>query len=126
MSMTDGHQAIISRIVSEAGSTSVVLPQGPGKGLPRYVVQEAGGAQRTITLEGDTFATPEIVVRVETVSGQYATENNALTKTLVQMFPPGLVFGDMKVREAPDVRPPLPATDGVYAVPVIIRAEFSF
>lgn len=126
MSITDGHQAIIARIVSQAGGTSVVLPEGPGKSLPRYVVQEAGGSQRTVTLAGDTLARPEVVVRVETEAGRYATENNALTKALVGMFPPGASFGGVHVRDAPSVRPPLPTTDGVYSVPVVIRAEFGF
>jgi hypothetical protein len=126
MSLTDGHQAIISRIVTEASGVSVALPNGPGKSLPRYVVQEAGGSQRTTTLEGLTDAVPEVLVSVETEAGKYATQNNQLVKQLVQMFPPGLVFGNMKVRVAPDARPPLPVSDGVYAVPVIVRAEFSF
>jgi len=126
MSMTDGHQAIIARIVAQAGATGVALPNGAGVGLPRYVVQEAGGAQRTVTLSGLTDARAEVVVRVETAADGYATANNALVKALVQMFPPGLRFGAMTVLQAPDVRPPLPVTDGVYSVPVIVRAEFTF
>ena len=126
MSQTDGHQAIISRIVANSGGTNIVLPNGPGKSLPRYVVQEAGGMQRTSTLAGLTDAIPEVVVRVETEAGTYATESNSLVKALVDIFPPALRFSGMTVVDAPDPRPPLPILDGVYAVPVIIRAEFSF
>jgi len=115
MSLTDGHQAIIGRIVAEAGATSVVLPNGPGKGLPRYVVQEAGGTQRPIGVDGMTDATAEVVVRVETEAGAYATEANALASALVAMFPGGLRFDGMTVMDAPSVRPPLPVADGVYA-----------
>lgn len=128
MSLSDGHQAIISRIVEQA-SVSVVLPNGPGRGLPRYVIQEIGGAQQTSMLAGDTDADPEVAVRVETRDGQYATQANLLTRQLVAMFPVGLRFGDsgrFTVLRAPNVRPALPPVEGVYAVPVFVSARFTF
>lgn len=124
-SLVAGHQAMISRIVTLA-SIAVVLPNGPGKPLPRYVVQEAGGSQRTSLLGGLTDADPEVVVRVEVDAGQYATQSNVLVDELAAMFPAGLRFGGMTVLDAPMVRPPMPVSDGVYSVPVIIRARFSF
>lgn len=128
MSLSDGHRGIISRIVGSA-SVNVVLPNGPGKGLPRYVVQEAGGTQRTATMAGLTDAVAEVVVLVETSSGAYSTQSNSLISELVDMFRPGVRFGgptEMVIVEAPDVRPPLPDTGGVYSVPVIVRAHFNF
>lgn len=126
MSLTNGYQAIISRIVSELSGSNIVLPNGPGKPLPRYVVMEAGGRQQAATLDGISDAAPEVVVRVETVSGAYSTENNAMTQALVQAFPLGLPFSGMKVHRPPDVRPPLPVTDGVYSVPVVVTAEMNY
>lgn len=129
MSLTDGHKAVISRIVAGAGVTNVVLPNGPGKSLPRYVVQEAGGSQTTAAMSGLTDAVAEVVVLVETESGVYSTLSNTLVKALVSMFPVSISFGTspvMTVIDAPDVRPPLPISSGVYSVPVVIRAHFSF
>lgn len=133
MSMTLGYKEIILRIVEGAPyGTSLVLPNTPaneGFPLPRYVIQEAGGAQATRGLDGWTEATAEVVVRVETSTGGFATQSNDLVEALVALFPASLRFGvstDMTVLEAPNVRPPLPGEDGVYAVPVIVRARFSF
>lgn len=129
MSVTNGHKAIIARIVAQAGATAVALPNGPGKSLPRYVVQEAGGTQSNSMVAGLTDADAEVVVRVETVSGSYATQSNDLTAALVAMFPAGLRFGTspaMTILTPPNVRPPLPVIDGVYSVPVVVRARFTF
>lgn len=126
MSQTDGHQAIISRMIAELSGSNIVLPNGPGKSLPRYVVMEAGGRQTPATLDGTTDAYPEVVVRVETRAGVYATQNNNMVSALVDAFPLGLQFSGMRVHRAPDVRPPLPIQDGVYSVPVIVTAQFNF
>ena len=56
MSITTGQQALIRRIVTMTTSANIVLPNGAGAGLPRYVVQAAGGTQRTATLAGLTDA----------------------------------------------------------------------
>lgn len=127
MSIADGHEQIISRIVSGA-SVSVMLPNGPGKPVPRYVLQEAGGRQMTSTLQGDTDAYPEVVVLVQTEAGDYSTLNAQLLRELAAMFVPGTRFGDpeMTVVTSPEVRPPLPVEFGVYTVPVIVRASFTF
>lgn len=125
MSITDGHQAIIRRIVTMATSAAIALPNGPSKSLPRYVVQAAGGAQTSADMTGTTRAFPEVVVRVETHAGQYATEADAMVKALVQRFPVGAVFDGVKIDTAPDVRPALPG-DGAFAVPVIIRGSTLF
>ena len=125
MSMTNGHQAIISRIVTMSGAPNVVLPNGPGKDCPRFVVQEAGGSQRTATVAGETDAYPEVIVRVETDTA-YATENNALVAALVARFAPGSRFDGVTILDAPLPRAPLPVTEGVYSVPVIIRGRISF
>lgn len=117
---------MINRLVSMAGATNVVLPNGAGKGLPRYVVQASGGAQRTATINGLTDATPEIVVRVETEADRYATENDTLVAALVAMFPVASRFNGVTILDAPSVRPALPAAGGVYAVPVVIRGQYSF
>jgi hypothetical protein len=126
VSLASGHQAIISRIVAETSGTNIVLPNGPGKSLPRYVVMEAGGSQRPFGLDGRTEAFPEVVVRVETLADKYATQANTLCGDLVAMFPPGLLFSGMQVVRAPDIRPPLPVLDGVYSVPVVIQVRFVF
>lgn len=126
MSITDGYQAIISRLLTESSGVNIVLPDGPGKTLPRYVVQEAGGSQRVQNLDGDVAAMPEVMVMVETADGQYTTQSNALVKSLVDIFPVGSRFGGMEVVAPPDVRPPLPAHDGVYSVPVYVSARFVY
>ena len=125
MSLTAGQQALIRRIVTMTTSANIVLPNGPGAALPRYVVQVSGGSQRTATVDGVTDARPEIVVRVETVADAYATDNDALVAALVARFRPGDKFDGVTVIDAPLPRPPL-VGDGVYSVPVIIRGRFSF
>jgi len=126
LGVIDGHQALIRRIVTMDGAPNVVLPSGPGKPLPRYVVQEAGAAQRTMGVGGQTEANPEIVVRVETVGSAYATENNTMTQALVDRFGLGERFDNVTITQAPRVTPPLPVTDGVYAVPVVISGRIYF
>lgn len=130
MSVTLGHQEIIRRIIRMAPhGVSIALPNGPGKTLPRYVVRDAGGSQTTTTLSGTVEAAAEVLVLVDTATGLFATQSNELTAALVQMFPPALRFGDetqMTVVDSPSVRPPLPSLDGVYSVPVMIRARLTF
>ncbi|NDV52108.1 hypothetical protein [Salipiger sp. PrR003] len=129
MSITAGHQALIRRVVTMTDPPNIVLPNGEGKGLPRYVVQAAGGAQTPADMTGKTRAFPEIVVRVETKAwpaGQYFIESDALVAALVARFPPGAKFDGVKIDRAPDVRPSLPVTDGVLSIPVVIRATFIF
>jgi hypothetical protein len=126
MSMTDGQQALIRRIVTMDDPPNIALPNGPGVGLPRYVIQEAGGSQNTFDMAGTVESFPEIVVRVETEDGEYATENNALVKALVARFKPGSRFDGITILDAADPRPPLPGGGDVYAVPVIIRGRYVF
>jgi hypothetical protein len=129
MSVTTGHAALIRRVVTMTDPPNVMLPNGPGKGLPRYVIQAAGGAQTPADMTGKTRAFPEIVVRVETKAwpeGQYLIESDQLVGALVARFPPGAKFDGVKIDRAPDVRPPLPVTDGVISIPVVIRATFVF
>ncbi len=123
MSITDGHQLLVQHLIDMPGSTDIALPNGPGKELPRYVVEIAGGAQRTATHGGETDASPEIVVRVET-RNEYTTENDALVKALVNRFTPGTRIGTLTILDAPLPRPPLPGP--TYSVPVIIRGSYSF
>lgn len=125
MSLVSGQQALIRRIVTMSTAASIVLPNGPGASLPRYVLLEAGGSQRTRTLDGVTEARPEILVRVETET-IYSTESNQLVAALVARFPVNSSFDGVKILDAPLPRPPLPVTDGVYSVPVVIRAFMSF
>lgn len=125
MSMTDGQQKLINRIVTMDDPPNIALPNGPGVGLPRYVVQEAGGSQNTFDMAGAVESFPEIVVRVETEDGEYATQNNALVKALVTRFKPGSRFDGITILDAPSPRPPLRG-GGVYAVPVIIRGRYVF
>lgn len=125
MSLTAGQQALIYRLVTMSGGTNVVLPNGPGKGLPRYVVQVSGGAQRTATLGGRTDATPEIVVQVETEADDYVTANNALVAALVARFAVGSRFDGVTITDAPLPRPAL-VGGGVYSVPVVVRGQTSF
>jgi hypothetical protein len=126
MSLTLGQAALIRRIVTMTTDANIVLPNGPGAGLPRYVVQAAGGTQRTRTIDGVTEARPEIVVRVETEAGAYATESDSLVADLVARFDVGDSFDGVTIIERPSPRPPLPVADGVYSVPVIIRGFTSF
>lgn len=126
MSLTDGQQALIRRIVTMTRTAGVVLPSGKTTGLPRYVIQEAGGTQRTTTIGGKTEATPEIVVRVETAAGDYATQNNQLVSDLVDRFAVNARFDGVTILDAPLPRPPLPVSGGVYSVPVIIRGRTYF
>jgi hypothetical protein len=122
MDITDGQQALINRIVQMDNPPNIALPGGPGKNLPRYVVQAAGGSSNTFDLDGNTEDFPEIVVRVETKDGEYATENDGLVKALIGRFKPGSQFDGVTILVPPSVRPPLPG-GGVYAVPVIIRGR---
>lgn len=126
MSITTGQTAIMTRIATMETDANIVWPDGPGAGLPRYVMQAAGGAQRTATLAGQTDADPEVVVRVETLAGTYATANTTLVAALVARFRPGDRFGGVTILDAPSVRPPLPVIEGVYSVPVVIRGRFYF
>ena len=125
MSLTNGQQALIKRIVEMTTSANIMLPNGPGKTAPRYVIQEAGGAQRTRTIDGVTEAFPEIVVLVETKS-KYTTDNNSLVAALVARFPVNARFDGVQILDAPLPRPPLPVVEGIYSVPVIIRGYMSF
>lgn len=125
MSLTTGQQALVARIINMPGRPNVVLPNGPSADCPRYVIQKAGGAQRTAGLDGRTDGTPEIVVRVETKS-TYDVENDALVAALVARFRPGDRFDGVTIIEAPLPRPALPPVGGVYAVPVRIRGQYSF
>lgn len=125
MSITTGQQALIRRIVTMTGGTNVVLPNGPDKGLPRYVVQVSGGGQRAMGLSQQTDAKPEIVVRVETVDGEYTTENDQLVAALVARFNNCPKFDGVVIESAPQVRPPIQG-GGVYAVPVVITGRFFF
>ncbi|MBN8189551.1 hypothetical protein JF540_22965 [Salipiger thiooxidans] len=129
MSLTEGQQALIRRIVTMGGGTNVSLPNGPGKALPRYVVQAAGGSQRTLGLSKVTDARPEISVRVEVAAwpdGQYATQSDTLVAALVARFAVADQFDGVTIEDAPNVRPPMPVSDGVYCVPVIIRGRCFF
>jgi hypothetical protein len=125
MSMTDGQQKLINRIVTMDDPPNIALPNGPGVGLPRYVIQEAGGSQNTFDMAGTVESFPEIVVRVETEDGEYATGNNALVKALVARFKPGSRFDGITILDAANSRPPLTG-GGVYATPVIIRGRYVF
>ncbi|MEM1371470.1 MAG: hypothetical protein AAGG72_04475 [Pseudomonadota bacterium] len=124
MSLTDGQQALID-ILRAGSSINVRYPSGPGVGLPRYVVKEAGGSQRTATIKSRTEANPEILVTVEVEAGEYATESNMHVKALRTIFAPGQHTG-VRIIDAPLPRPPLPVTDGVYSVPVIVRGRTYF
>jgi hypothetical protein len=123
MSLTNGQQILVRRLLTMSGLPNVVLPNGPGKELPRFVVQASGGGQQTATLDGISDATPEIVVTVETDT-EFATENDALVSALVAHFPPGLRVEGLTITDAPLPRPPVPSV--AYSVPVIIRGAFSF
>lgn len=127
MSITDGQQALIRRIVTMTTEAGIVLPEAPqGASLPRYVVQEAGGTQRSQTLDGLVESRPEIVVRVEVGQGNYTTESNALIAALSSRFKPGDEFDGIQITQPIDVRPPLPANQGIYSVPVIIRGLYCY
>lgn len=128
MSITDGQQALIRRIVTMTTSANIILPNGPqGASVPRYVVQVSGGGQRNRFVRGTTEARPEITVRVETLDGEYTTESDALVKSLVGRFAVGgAPFDGVKILDAPLVQPPLPATQGLYVVPVVIRGFTTF
>lgn len=126
MDITDGHDAIIRRIVAMADGASVITPNDhKGGALPRYIVQEAGGSQRTFGPHGETEARPEIVVRCETESDTGTLGMKALIARLYEMFPVGERIEDVVILDAPSPRPPLPG-DGIYAVPVLIRGYMSF
>lgn len=125
MSITDGQAAIINRIVTSGMSANIVLPYGPGAECPRYVIQVSGGSQSTVTMHGHTDSNPEIVVRVETTD-EYATANDGLVSDLVAIFRPGAKFSGVTILDAPSPRAPLPVTDGVYSVPVVVRGRYSF
>lgn len=125
MSITTGHQALIKRIVQMSTTANIVLPNGPGKDLPRYVIQAAGGSQRTATVGGITESYPEIVVQVETGT-DYADDNDDLVADLVSLFAVNSRFDGVTIIDAPLPRPPLPVDRGVYSVPVIIRGFYPF
>lgn len=129
MSITAGQQALIRRILTMTTSANIVVPNGSAKGLPRYVVQASGGSQRTLGLSKITDARPEITVRVETgvwPDVQYSTLSDTLVAALVARFAVSDQFDGVTIEDAPSVRPPLPVTDGVFAVPVIIRGRCFF
>ena len=111
MSITLGQKAIINRIVTMADPPNICLPNGEAFGLPRYVIQVAGGAQQRETVGGLTRANPEIVVRVETKTVTddegfaLTTENDALVEALVARFAVGDRFDGVTILEAPSPRP---------------------
>ena len=126
MSAAKAEQALINHVVTMASVAEVVVPQGEMKGLPRYVIRAAGAGTRTFDLSGTTEADVEIVVSVETDTGQYVTESNTLSDELETRFRPGtrITHGGVTVTvlRPPETRPPI-VGDGVYSVPVIIRGR---
>ena len=126
MDITDGQLALMQRVATMPDAPNIVWPDGPGAGSPRFVMQASGGSQRTFTIRGTTEANPEIVVRVETDEGDLGRANKELVSRLVARFPVTLRFDGLTILSAPEVRPPLPATGGVYSVPVIITARQYF
>lgn len=125
MSITDGTQAMINRIVTMSSPPNIVLPNGPDKDLPRFVVMETGGPQQTMGLTQDTDSGPEIVVRVETPKGAFSVDNNALVKQLVQRFAVGDRFDGVFIERTPNVRPPV-SDDEAYVIPVIITGRYFY
>lgn len=121
MSIVDGHDAIIRRIVAMDGAPNISLPNDIGVDVPRYVIQEAGGSVSTVTIGGITMSEPEVAVRVETENGDSTGQSGAMIRALLDLFPVNLRFDGMKVIRSPDVRPALPGTP--YSVPVIIRVR---
>lgn len=127
MSIATGHDAIIRRIINEFTGGNIVLPNGPSKDLPRIVLQEAGGVQLPFGLDGKTLSYPTVLVRVETDAGNYSTEATTIVNEIVSLFQPGIpAFDDVTVDRRPDVRPALPITNGVYAVPVYVRGRYVY
>lgn len=129
MTITAGQSAIINRIRLTINAPSIVTPNDPGSpALPRWVVQTSASQARTATIGGSSDATVEVVVRVETEHGQHTGGSEgsaALVQILENRFIPGDRFDGMTVMERPRVTPPI-VSDGVYAVPVIIRADITY
>jgi hypothetical protein len=111
MSITAGHQKMIRHLIGMTTTANIVLPNGPGAGLPRYVVQVAGGLQQTRTIDGVTQAQPELVVSVETEAGAYTTRSDEMIEALVQRFAANTRFEGMMVRGG-SLPPPTPSRDG--------------
>lgn len=126
MSLTTGQQALVRRIMTMPDRPNVVWPGGGDKPLPRYVIQNAAGAQSRFGIDGTTESYPEINVRVETDSNNPdASANDALVAKLDARFRPGDTFDGVEIVDATWPRQPLLST-GVYAVPVIIRCRYIF
>ena len=126
MSIRTGQDRLIERLVTMPDAPNIKIPEGSGVSLPRYIVQYAGGAQNTDTIDGQTEASPEILVMVETRRDQLTNKSNELIGKLYDRFVPGDSFSGVTIRSVPDVRPPLPSDGDVYRVPVYIRGRYQF
>ncbi|MEN9060004.1 hypothetical protein [Ponticoccus litoralis] len=136
MTVPLGQQVLESHLHGMPTSAAIVLPNGPGGGLPRYVVQRSVGMVETFDTTGTTEAEPTISVNVETEPAEFAFENDALVTALCERFKPGTVieYGGAKVTitKPPHVGaiPPrqdsMGSSSAVYTTPVIIRGWFTF
>lgn len=125
MSMSGAHVAIMERVSQMPGAPNIVWPDDDGtlpSDPPRFVMQAAGGARSVLGLSRATEGGPEVNVRVETASGKFAKVSNSLVAALEAHFAVGTEFDGLKIMEPPDVRPAR-SEDGLYIVPVYIRAR---
>ncbi|WP_422073872.1 hypothetical protein [Tranquillimonas rosea] len=124
MSLAAGQLALMKRVATMPDAPNVVWPNGEPADLPRLVMQPSGGGQSVATISGVTDATPEIVVRVETESGQFTGASDALVAALMDRFKPGDRFDGVRIIAAPQPRAPIEGTP--YVVPVVIRGRQFF
>lgn len=129
MDYTEAEQAIIAAIEAIPGAPAIAFPDSAGAvDLPRWVIQTATNTSRVLTTDGAGRGNTEILVRVETVDGDYAQENTKYLSMLLEAFPAyrritSYSGAEVMIAKAPEPRPPL-IGGGVYARPVYIKGVF--
>ena len=124
MDAIDIQNAIMARIRDIADRPSLIYPdEGVEAPLPRWVLEVASSTSRGLLInKALTETDAEVMVRVETASGDYGAESGSLVKKLLAAFPVSEKFSGVRIATPPKVQAPY-STGASYAVPVIIRAR---
>ena len=124
MDVIDIQNAIMSRIRDIADRPGLIYPNDDSSlPLPRWKLQTASSTGRGLLINRGLVETDaEVMVLVETASGDFDGEAGSLVKRLLAAFPVNLKFSGVRIFTPPKVQAPY-HTGVSYAVPVIIRGR---
>jgi len=125
MDAIDIQNAIITRVRDIEGRPALIYDNEDAEGvsLPRWSIQKASSTARGVFINKSVTETDaEVMVRVETQSGDFDGEMNQLVKLLLAAFPVNSRFSGVRIITPPKVQAPY-QTGASYAVPVIIRGR---